>query len=202
MPTYTFVASAEIGEYLGMEPIFVDCDEDYNLDLNKVDDLIKKEDIIKAIIPVHFAGKPVDMNSLLSISEKYNIFILEDAAHALETVSNVGKVGNTNHASAFSFYANKNITTAGEGGAVATNDKILANKIRQLSLHGMTKDGWNRFKLGKKWQYDVSSLGYKYNMTDFAASFGQWQMDRLETWYDKRLTIVNYYQKIYLRLTV
>ena len=97
-------------------------------------------------------------------------------------------------ASAFSFYANKNITTAGEGGAVATNNKILANKIRQLSLHGMTKDGWNRFKLGKKWQYDVSSLGYKYNMTDFAASFGQWQMDRLDTWH-KRLTIVNYYQK-------
>ena len=118
-----------------MEPIFVDCDEDYNLDLNKVDDLIKKEDNIKAIIPVHFAGKPVDMNSLLSISEKYNIFILEDAAHALETVSNVGKVGNTNHASAFSFYANKNITTAGEE-CVATNDKILANKIRQLSLRG------------------------------------------------------------------
>ena len=103
VPTYTFVASAEIGEYLGMEPIFVDCDEDYNLDLNKVDDLIKKEDNIKAIIPVHFVGKPVDMNSLLSISEKYNIFILEDAAHALETVSNVGKVGNTNHASAFFF---------------------------------------------------------------------------------------------------
>ena len=195
VPTYTFVASVEVGEYLGMEPVFVDCDKHFNMDLNQVYDILKRDQNIKAIIPVHFAGRPVNMKKLFSLAHENNIFILEDAAHALETISNVAKVGNTNHATAFSFYANKNITSAGEGGAISTNDKILAGKVRQLSLHGMTKDGWNRFKTGKKWQYDVSTLGYKYNMTDFAASFGKWQMKQLRKWYDKRVQLVNIYQE-------
>lgn len=195
VPTYTFVASAEVGEYLGMEPVFVDCDKDYNVDLDQVHTLLKSEKNIKAIIPVHFAGRPVDMKRLLLIAREFDLFVLEDAAHAFETVSNLGKVGNTNYAAAFSFYANKNITTAGEGGAIATNDNTLAEKIRKLSLHGMSKDGWKRFKIGNKWQYDVSDLGYKYNMTDFAALFGHWQFKQIEEWYNKRLSIFKTYQK-------
>ena len=185
-PTHTFVASVEVGEYIGMIPELVDCDSDFNIDINQIEDKIKKNDKIKCIVPVHFAGKPVNMKDIIYLSEKYNLFVLEDAAHALEGKSNIGKIGNTNHACAFSFYANKNITTGGEGGAVATNDKDLSSKIRQLSLHGMSKDGWNRFKLGGKWHYDVAELGYKYNMTDIAASFGIWQMKQIDTWYDIR----------------
>jgi len=200
VPTYTFAASVEVGEYLGMQPVFADSDDDYNIDLNHVEHLVEGDPKIKAIIPVHFAGKPVDMKSIHSISDKNGLFILEDAAHAFETKSNIGKVGNTNHAAAFSFYANKNITTAGEGGAVSTNDQSLADRIRKLSLHGMSKDGWKRFKSGSKWQYDVSHLGYKYNMTDISASFGNWQMNHIDEWYDKRCAIFQNYQNSFKKI--
>jgi dTDP-4-amino-4,6-dideoxygalactose transaminase len=194
VPTYTFAATVEVGEYLGMHPILIDCDDDYNIDLNHVEQLLKKDSKIKTIIPVHFAGKPVDMKNLHLLCEQHDIFILEDAAHAFEAETNIGKVGNTNHAAAFSFYANKNITTAGEGGAISTNNEKLADEIRKLSLHGMSRDGWNRFKTGAKWKYDISKMGYKYNMTDISASYGSWQLKNINSWYDKRELIVNKYQ--------
>ncbi len=202
VPTYTFVASVEVGEYLGMEPILIDTEaEGFNLDLNQVEDYVKNNRNVKAIIPVHFAGKAVNMHNVNLIADKYGLFVLEDAAHALESVSNVGKVGNTKHATAFSFYANKNITTFGEGGAVATNDSSLAERIRLLSLHGMSKDGWNRFKIGGKWGYDVSELGYKYNLTDAAAAFGLWQLKYLDEWHQKRKNIVDEYQSSFLSIS-
>ena len=172
VPTHTFVASVEVGEYINAKPIFVDSTtETSNMDLNQVEDILKKDrnNRIKLVLPVHFAGKANEMNRLYEIASKYGVFIMEDAAHALEARSDLGKVGKSEHAVAFSFYANKNITTAGEGGAITTNNQNLAEKIRKLSLHGMNKDGWNRFKTGSKWQYDVSELGYKYNLTDMAA---------------------------------
>ena len=199
-PTYTFVATVEVGEYIGMIPELVDCDTSFNMDLNQIEDKIKFNNRIKCIIPVHFAGKPVNMNEINYLSNKYGLFVLEDAAHALESVSNSGKVGNTDSAASFSFYANKNITTGGEGGAIATNNEKLASDIRQLSLHGMSKDGWNRFKLGRKWSYDVSKLGYKYNMTDISASFGIWQMNFVDNWYSIRENYIfeyrNYFNSI------
>tara|TARA_B100000579_G_C22816888_1_gene848411 strand:+ start:506 stop:1768 length:1263 start_codon:yes stop_codon:yes gene_type:complete len=194
-PTYTFVASVEVGEYLGMQPILVDCDSSFNFDIDKIEKILKKEKDVKAIIPVHFAGKPVDMKRIKRISDKYNLFILEDAAHALESYSNLGKIGDTSHATAFSFYANKNITTAGEGGALTTNDGAFADKIRKLSLHGMSKDGWKRFSSKGKWYYDVSELGYKYNLTDIAASFGIFQFNYIKDWHSKREKIFNLYQE-------
>jgi len=196
-PTYTFVASIEVGEYLGADPILLDCDEDtFNLDLNQMENiLLRNGNNIKAIIPVHFGGQAVDMNCLFELAEKYGAFVLEDAAHALETISNSGKVGNTDHASAFSFYANKNITTGGEGGALATNDSKLADKARMLSLHGMSKDGWRRFETNGSWRYDIQELGYKYNMTDIAASFGIEQLTHIDQWYKRRKEIVTKYIK-------
>ncbi len=198
VPTHTFVASVEVGEYLGATPILVDIDsETLNLNLDQVEAILESdiENKIKAIIPVHFAGQPVDMMRLNSLAKQYNLFILDDAAHATESISNIGKVGNTKFATAFSFYANKNITTAGEGGALATNDTQLADKIRKLSLHGMSRDGWKRFKMGNKWSYDVSELGYKYNLTDVAASFGIEQLSNIQKWQKRRLEIVNKYNR-------
>jgi len=197
-PTYTFVASVEVGEYLGAEPILIDSDPDtFNLDLHQIEGILSKDKSqkIKAIIPVHFGGQAVDMKRVNELAEKYGLFVLEDAAHAVETVSNTGKVGNTKHAAAFSFYANKNITTGGEGGALSTNDKQLAEKVRKLSLHGMSKDGWERFEIGGKWAYDVSELGYKYNMTDIAASFGLEQLTHIDDWHKRRLEKVKQYNK-------
>ena len=191
VPTYTFVASVEVGEYLGMHPILIDSQRNgYNIDLNQVEDVLKKDNKIKAIIPVHYAGKTVQMDLIFDLAIKYNLFVLEDAAHAFESKSKIGKVGNTNHAAAFSFYANKNITTGGEGGALSTNDSILADKMRKLSLHGMSKDGYKRFQSNGKWAYDVSDLGYKYNMTDISASFGLWQLRYVNNWLSRRIELV------------
>lgn len=196
VPTYTFVASVEVGEYLGAEPILVDSDPNsFNLNLDYVEKILSqdKNREIKAIIPVHFGGQAVNIKKLNQLADHYGLFVLEDSAHALETVSNSGKVGDTKYAAAFSFYANKNITTGGEGGALATNDSILADKVRKLSLHGMSKDSWKRFETGGKWAYDVSELGYKYNMTDIAASFGLEQLTHIDNWHKRRLDIVKRY---------
>ena len=197
-PTYTFVASVEVGEYLGMHPILIDCDSSYNIDLDSLERVINENKNIKAIVVVHFAGKPVDMKRIMKIASENNIFVLEDAAHALETHSNLGKVGNTNDCAAFSFYANKNITTGGEGGAIATDNKKLADKIRKLSLHGMSKDGWKRFSSKGKWYYDVSELGYKYNLTDISASFGMNQFQYIDKWHKIRESIFASYQDAFM----
>jgi len=196
VPTYTFVASVEVGEYLGAEPVLIDSHpRTFNIDLDLVEQALEADTgrTIKAIIPVHFGGRAVDMVRVRQVAKQYDLFVLEDAAHAIETVSNAGKVGNTEHAAAFSFYANKNITTGGEGGALTTNDAALAEKARRLSLHGMSRDGWKRFASGGKWAYDVSELGYKYNMTDIAAAFGSEQLTHIHDWHLRRQAIVATY---------
>ena len=129
-------------------------------------------------------------NNIFSIADKYGLFVLEDAAHALENSIFNKNINYLDHAIAFSFYANKNITSAGEGGALATNNKHLARKVKKLSLHGITKDGWNRFKKFGKWEYDITELGFKYNMTDISASFALWQWKQLEKWQSIRKQIV------------
>ena len=196
VPALTFVSTVECGEYTGMEPILIDTEDGgFLIDLNHVEDIVKKDNSIKAIIPVHYGGEAVDLNYLWDLANKYGLFVLEDAAHALETVTNDNiKVGCTDHAAAFSFYANKNVTTLGEGGAIATNNAELAEKIKKLSLHGITKDGWNRFKSNGSWEYDITELGFKYNLTDIAASFGIWQMDFITQWQERRKEIVEQYQ--------
>jgi len=194
-PTYTFVSTVEVGEYLGATPILVDSDlQTYNLDLNQVEDKLKIHPEVRAIIPVHFAGQIVDMDKIIYLADKYNLFILEDAAHSFETISNNKIFPINNHAIALSFYANKNITTGGEGGALVTNDEDLHNKVRKLSLHGMSKDGWKRFKSNGKWAYDISEMGYKYNMTDIAASFGIDQLKNIDLWHKKRKVIAKEYE--------
>ncbi len=192
--TLTFASTVECGIYLGLEPKLVDCANDsYLMDLNQVEDLVKKDRSIRVIIPVHYAGETVDLDYLHYLSNKYNLFILEDAAHAFESSHNELKIGNTNHAAAFSFYANKNLTTGGEGGAISTNDGKLAEKIKRMSLHGMTKDGWNRYQSKTKWEYDIVELGYKYNLTDLAASYGIWQLGQIKKWQKRRIEIYNRY---------
>ena len=195
-PTLTFAATVECGEYLGMEPILVDCENNgFLINLNHVEDILKSDKSIKAVIPVHYAGESVDLEQLWFLAEKYNLFILEDAAHALESYSRKIKIGNTNYAAAFSFYANKNLTTGGEGGALTTNDSNLAKKVKKLSLHGITKDGWNRYRNKGNWEYDIVELGYKYNLTDLAASYGIWQMHSINIWRNRRKELINQYNE-------
>ncbi len=195
-PVLTFVSTIECGEYLGMSPVLVDCNVNgFLFDLNFIEDMLKRDSKIKTIIPMHYGGELNDMDSIFSIADKYGLFVLEDAAHALENSIYNKKVNYLNHAVAFSFYANKNLTSAGEGGALATNNKHLAKKVKKLSLHGITKDGWNRFKKFGKWEYDITELGYKYNMTDVSASFALWQWKYLKSWHLIRKKIVKKYTK-------
>ena len=195
-PVLTFVSTIECGEYLGMSPVLVDCKRDgFLMDLNFIEDQIKRDPKIKVIIPMHYGGELNDMENIISIAEKYGLFVLEDAAHAVENSLNSKKEEYLNHAVAFSFYANKNITSAGEGGALATSNKKLAHQIKKLSLHGITKDGWNRYKKFGKWEYDITELGFKYNMTDVSASFALWQWQFLKKWQSSRRDIVNRYSR-------
>ena len=197
VPTYTFVSSVEIGEYIGARPLLVDIDEKtMNLDLNQVENYLKKYgQKIKTIIPVHLAGNPIKMHELRDLSESYGCFLLEDAAHALEAIDDGKKIGNTEDAVAFSFYANKNITTGGEGGAIATNNTILSDKIRKLSLHGMNKGGWARYSSQGKWSYDIGMLGYKYNLSDIASMIGLIQLEKIDFWHNKREKIAQRYKE-------
>ena len=193
-PVLTFVSTIECGEYLGMSPVLIDSNESgFLIDLNFIEDILKKDSKIKAIIPMHYGGELNDMENIITIAEKYGLFVLEDAAHALENSILNKNITYLDHAVAFSFYANKNITSAGEGGALATNNSKLAQKVKKLSLHGITKDGWNRFKKFGKWEYDITELGFKYNMTDVSASFALWQWEHLKEWQSIRNAIVTKY---------
>ena len=194
LPTLTFASTVECGEYLGLKPNLIDsADNSFLLDLNKVEDNLKSNNKIKAIIPMHYGGEALNMSELTLLALKYDVFIVNDAAHALETEYQNKKIGNTNFTSAFSFYANKNLTTGGEGGAVSTNDESIAKKIKKLSLHGISKDGWHRFKDNGRWEYDITELGYKYNLTDLSASFGLWQFKNINKWHNRRKSIAKKY---------
>jgi len=181
----------------GCKPVLVDIRDDT---LNINEDLIEKKisEKTKVILPVHFAGMPCDMDKILKIAKKYNLFVIEDCAHAIESKyknKNTGSFGDTG---CFSFYANKNITT-GEGGMLITNNKKIYDNCKILRLHGMSKDAWKRFghKKEKKINYgyyDVVRVGYKYNMTDIMASMGIAQLKKVEKMWKKRELIHNFYK--------
>lgn len=175
---YTFVATTEAILYTGATPVY--CDIDYrtlNIDAETAADRITKK--TRALLPVHIAGLPVHMDGFLRLSRDNKIKLFDDAAHALGAEYKGRKIGNIGDGSAFSFYATKNLTT-GEGGMVATRHKRLAEKIKLLSLHAMSKSAWGRYSKGGQWRYDVLDLGYKYNMSDLAASLGLAQFGKFE----------------------
>jgi len=147
---------------------------------------------IRAVLPVHFAGKAADMGRILDVARGHGVSVVEDAAHAVETWSGTVKVGSISDATVFSFYATKNLST-GEGGMVTTQDAALADRMRRLSLHGISRDAWKRYEAAGSWYYEVLEQGYKYNMTDIAAALGLCQLDRIEVMADKRVQVVRAY---------
>lgn len=175
---YTFATTGEVIIQIGAKPVFVDIEEDgFNIDVTKIPEAITPE--TKAIIPVHFAGEPCDMDEIMKIAQENNLFVIEDAAHAVGAEYKGKKIGNIGDVTVFSFYATKNLTT-GEGGMVTTNNDELAEKIRFLSLHGISKDAWKRYTAAGSWYYEILYAGYKYNMTDIQASLGIHQLNKLE----------------------
>jgi UDP-4-amino-4,6-dideoxy-N-acetyl-beta-L-altrosamine transaminase len=195
--THTFTATAEVIRYLGANPIFIDIDpKTLCIDPQKIEEAIT--DKTKAIIPVHFAGLSADIDKINKIAKKYNLSILEDAAHALPTTYKGKKIGSLNtDITVFSFYANKTLTT-GEGGMVITKNKNLAERIKLMRSHGINREPYDRFSSSKpKWFYEVIAPGFKYNMTDISAALGLVQLKKVNKMQEKREEIAaEYYEKL------
>jgi len=188
---YTFAATGEVIIYVGAKPVFVDVERDsLNIDPTEIRKAITAK--TKAIIPVHFAGLPCRMTEIMEIAREHNLVVIEDAAHALPAEYNGNKIGNVGHVTAFSFYATKNITT-GEGGMVTTNDSEFAEKIRILSLHGLSRDAWKRYTTEGSWYYEIINTGYKYNMSDIQAAIGIHQLNKIDSFQQKREKYVQLY---------
>ncbi len=192
---FTFTATANIIVHLRAKPVFADIDaETCNLDPQQLEASITKR--TKAIIPVHYAGHPCDMEKILSIAGEYNLRVVEDAAHALGAAYRGKMVGTFGDAASFSFYATKNLATA-EGGMVVTPDARLAERIRILSLHGMSRDAWKRYSSQGSWYYAVLYPGYKHNMTDIQASMGIHQLRRFPGMQRARENIARRYDRAF-----
>ncbi len=175
---YTFVATTETIIQVGAKVVFADIEPStLNLDPDAVEAAITPK--ARAIVVVHMAGYPCDMPRFLAMGEKHGIPVIDDAAHSLPTRIDGRLIGSTATASAFSFYATKNLTT-GEGGMVTTADADLAEKIRVLRLHGISGDAWKRYTKGGRWYYEVVDNGYKYNLTDMQAAMGLVQLAKLD----------------------
>ena len=194
----TFCATANAIIHTGATPVFVDCQRDtMNIDPLAIEAAVTPR--TRAIVPVHFAGRPADMDAIGDIARRHGLLVVEDAAHAIESVYRGRKVGTIGHLTCFSFYVTKNMTTA-EGGMVTTADAQLANKIRVLGLHGLSADAWSRFSDDGYKHYDVVFPGFKYNLTDLAASLGLAQLPRLGAWLERRTQVWARYQEAFARL--
>jgi dTDP-4-amino-4,6-dideoxygalactose transaminase len=195
--TLTFTATAEVIRYLGADPIFVDIDpNNLNIDIDQIESKITAK--TKAIIPVHIAGLPCDMVKIIAIAKKYNLKVIEDAAHALPAKINNIMIGqHESDAIIYSFYATKTITT-GEGGMIVTKNYDIASRCRVMRLHGISRDAFDRYTSTKpSWYYEVVAPGYKYNLTDIASSLGICQLKKAYAFYHKRLAMaIKYNQEL------
>ena len=192
-PSMTFASTLNMITFCGAKPIFVDIHYD-TLNINA--DLIKEKitEKTKVIIPVHFAGAPVDMDKILSIAKKCDLFVIEDAAHGLGTHYKGVHVGGFGQSAIFSFHPLKNITT-GEGGMITHDDDHLENRLRLLRFHGIERDAWKRYGKGGNPGYDIKTPGFKYNLTDIQAALGLAQVARLKELNSRRRRLVDLYKK-------
>lgn len=191
--TYTFAATAEVIEYFDAKPVLVDIREDtMNIDESQIEERIT--DKTRAIIPVHFAGQPCEMDTIMAIAKRYGLYVFEDAAHCTPAYYKGKPIGSIGDATCFSFYANKCITT-GEGGMITTDNEELAEKCRILRLHGLSKDASSRYESSGSWKYDIVARGYKYNPTDIAAVIGLGQLKRADEFWEERKRVVRAYSQ-------
>ncbi len=198
VPAMTFTATAEVVCYLRARPVLVDCERDtLNLDVNRLESALTPK--TRAIIPVHFAGQPCDMDRIMDFARAHRLTVIEDAAHALPAFYRKRMVGSIGDITCFSFYATKTITT-GEGGMATTDNPQWAERMRVLSLHGINHDAWNRYSAEGSWYYEVASAGYKYNLTDVAATLGIEQLKKCQAFYQARQRISAMYHAAFAEL--
>ena len=200
--THTFTATAEVVRYLGADVVLVDIDpHTLCIDLQALELAITPK--TKAVIPVHYAGLAVNMTRLLEIARRHGLKVVEDAAHALPSTWNghlIGTLGSD--LTVFSFYANKTMTT-GEGGMVVTRSKTLADRIKIMRLHGISRDAFDRFTAKTpSWYYEIVAPGFKYNLTDIASALGLQQLRRVAAFQQRRSVIADQYQIAWANLPV
>lgn len=185
----TFVATANVGRWLGAKPVFVDVDsETGNIDAGKIEEKITAK--TRALVPVDYTGRPVDLEKIIALAKKYNLVVIEDACQALGASYNNKKIGSVSDLTVFSFHPVKSITT-GEGGAILTDSEEYYKKMKSFITHGITK-GEFEGKAGA-WQYDMTDLGLNYRLTDFACALGLSQLKKLDGFIKTRREIVKKY---------
>lgn len=199
VPTMTFAATAEIVRYCGAVPVLVDCDPvTLNMNLGEAEREISRAVDPVGIIPVHVGGLMMDMEAVADFARRHKLWVVEDAAHALPAAwrradRSWQRCGEgTATVTCFSFYANKTVTT-GEGGMATTADPALAERMRMMSLHGLSHDAWGRFSKGGSWDYRILAPGFKYNLTDVAAALGIHQLARAEEMRKERERLAHRY---------
>ena len=189
----TFASTVSTIVLAGATPVLVDIEPGtLNLDVTKIREKISPR--TRAIVPVHFAGQPCDLDPIFALAREFNLFVIEDAAHAAGTEYKGKKVGSFTSTSIFSFHPNKNMTT-GEGGMLCTPDEELAEQISLLKFHGMNREAWKRFAASGTPGYDIMLPGFKYNMMDIQAALGIHQLPRLDGFIRRRTEIAAYYNR-------
>jgi dTDP-4-amino-4,6-dideoxygalactose transaminase len=189
----TFVATANAVLHAGGTPVLVDVDRATgNVDPDAIAAAIGPR--TRAVVVVHFAGRPCDMERVMALAARHDLRVIEDCAHAIETEYRGRKAGTLGDVGCFSFYVTKNVVT-GEGGMAITGERALADRLRTLALHGMTKDAWRRFSDKGYVHYDVVEAGFKYNMMDLQAAIGIHQLQRVEASWKRRLAIWRRYDE-------
>jgi len=198
--TMTFVATVNSILHAGAVPVLADCYRDTGLiDVGAIQKSITPR--TKAIVPVHLYGSPCNMDEIMSIAREHNLLVIEDAAHAIETKYKGKKVGIIGDLTCFSFYVTKNIVT-GEGGMVVTDNAEVADKIKTLALHGLSRDAWMRFSDEGYKHYQAVYSGFKYNMMDIQAAIGIHQLPRIEKWLKRREMIWERYNEAFRDIPV
>ena len=190
----TFAATLNTIVLAGATPVLVDVEpHSYNIDVAQIEGVITQR--TRAIVPVHFAGLPVDLDPLYALAEKHGLRVIEDAAHAIGAEYKGRRIGGFGDTQVFSFHPNKNITT-GEGGAVATRDADLASQIALLRFHGMDREAWDRFGKKGNQHYEIVLPGFKYNMMDIQAALGLHQLPMLDGFISRRTELASRYLEL------
>lgn len=195
---YTFISTATSALHLGGEVVYADIEKDnYSISPERIEEKLKEDNTIKAIVPVHIGGNVCNMRSINEIAAKYGVKVIEDAAHAFPALTKDGFAGTLGDIGVFSFYATKTITT-GEGGMIVTNNDELAHRMTVMRLHGIDRSVWDRYTSNKtSWEYDVVAPGFKCNLPDILAAIGRVQLKKANLFFEKRKQLVMLYNELF-----
>jgi dTDP-4-amino-4,6-dideoxygalactose transaminase len=191
LPSYTFTATAEVVTYFGARPVLCDSIRgQFNIDVSDAARRITSR--TRAIIPVHIAGEPCDLDAIEALARAHGLHVIEDAAHALPATYKGKRIGSISDLTAFSFYATKTITT-GEGGMLTTDNEQHALRAASMRLHGISGDAWKRYSREGSWYYEVLDAGYKLNLTDMQSALGLAQLKKADQFWSARQHIAEFY---------